>query len=333
MTLRHHPLREPYAKVPDDLKRLQQWVGYRLEPDPKDSTRSCKVPMSSWAPTRRASSANPKTWASFAVALAVLMRTPKWAGIGFMFTSGIVGVDLDACGDVATGRLSDRARDIIGTLNSYAEWSPSGTGVHIFVRGTLPAGGCRRGSVEMYQRGRFFTVTGCLLLGSPRKVRRRQAAIDSVHARYICQSVPARSQGASRSFNVQSTAFADDRELLTAAFHSKHGTRIAALYNGNTDAYDSQSEADLALCAHLAYWTGGDACRIDTLFRQSALFRPKWDADRGAMTYGERTIQRALSSMQTRRQNILSWSNCPPAARTAFDDIAKRTPADWQELL
>jgi putative DNA primase/helicase len=85
----------------------------------------------------------------------------------------------------------------------------------------------------------------------------------------------------------------DDRELLERAFTAKNGTEFTRLWNGDTSGQTSHSEADLALCSHLAYWTGGDAARIDSLFRRSGLYRNKWDERRGDQTYGERTIGKA----------------------------------------
>ena len=73
---------------------------------------------------------------------------------------------------------------------------------------------------------------------------------------------------------------ADDRELLERAFRARNGGSVEKLWNGDWSAYTSQSEADLALCAHLAFWSGDDPARVDQLFRQSGLMREKWDAGR-----------------------------------------------------
>jgi putative DNA primase/helicase len=90
-----------------------------------------------------------------------------------------------------------------------------------------------------------------------------------------------------------------DSELLTMARSAVNGDRFSKLFDIGDwhHAYPSQSEADLALCAHLNFWTGGDVEQLDRLFRQSALMRPKWDEPRGACTYGERTLARALGGL------------------------------------
>ena len=90
------------------------------------------------------------------------------AGIGFVLSTKVpllegsaplVGIDLDHCID-EHGTIADWAQEIISTVNSYTELSPSGTGVRIFVKGTLPEDGRKVGNVEMYQNKRYLTVTG-----------------------------------------------------------------------------------------------------------------------------------------------------------------------------
>ncbi len=110
-----------------DLKLLPQWVGYT----------AAKVPMNPHN-GRAAASNNPDTWGTAAQAWAAKKRH-NWAGVGYVFTiaAGVVGVDLDDCFD-ADGRLSDEARQIVQMLNSYTERSPSGTGLHILARGSIP---------------------------------------------------------------------------------------------------------------------------------------------------------------------------------------------------
>ncbi|ELY66174.1 hypothetical protein C489_13498 [Natrinema versiforme JCM 10478] len=88
----------------------------------------------------------------------------------------------------------------------------------------------------------------------------------------------------------------DDEELLEKAMNASNGTKFERLWNGNMAGYESQSEADMALCCLLAFWTGGDHTRVDQLFRQSGLLREKWDEVHYAdgSTYGEKTIERAI---------------------------------------
>ena len=87
----------------------------------------------------------------------------------------------------------------------------------------------------------------------------------------------------------------DDAALLERAHAARNGAKFAALWRGDVSGYPSQSEADLALCNRLAWWTDYDAARVDALFRRSGLWRPKWDERHGEQTYGERTIAMAIA--------------------------------------
>ena len=108
-------------------------------------------------------------------------------GVGFVFDpeERIVGVDLDHCRDANSEELEPWAAAIVDRLDSYTEVSPSGTGIHVLVEGELPQGRNRRGDVEMYDRDRFFTVTGAHLSETPDVVARRQDALLAVHHEFV----------------------------------------------------------------------------------------------------------------------------------------------------
>src|SRR5262249_28013289 len=108
----------------------------------------------------------------------------------------------------------------------------------------------------------------------------------------------------------------------------------AALWNGDTSAHPSHSEADQSLTNHLAFFCGGDSAAVDSLFRQSGLFRAKWARPaRSGQTYGEGTIERAIagcSSFYSPRPNghlrlAAHRENAPDCDSAAFDyDQAER---------
>jgi putative DNA primase/helicase len=250
--------------------------------------RATKVPYMASRPGHRAAVDDPTTWCAFPVAWAVV-QTGHGAGVGVVLGDGLVGVDLDHVRADCTGLVDDDALAIMRTLDSYAEVSPSGTGLHVLARGTLPPGRRRRGKVEMYDGGRFFTVTGRHVAGTPRTIEERTAALAALHARYL--GVPA-APPPSPAPPVIGTMTVP--ALLARAHEARNGDKFAALWRGDISRYPSPSEADLALCAMLLYWTGGDAARVDQLFRASGLMRPKWDAPRGERTYGAHTIAIAL---------------------------------------
>ena len=276
--------------VPVELRSLEQWVVWRLEPRAGKPT---KVPYS---PLRRtpASTTNPATWASFDQAMVAWRGSDCYAGVGFVFSGDdpYCGVDLDDCLD-GGGALTTAAARIVQALDTYTEISPSGRGFRLFLRGALPPGANRKGKVEMYDRGRYFTVTGRHLPGTPTTLEDRQQELEALHAEIFPAPAPRRARWPS---TVRGTG--DDAQLLARARSAKNGRKFMDLfYRGDLSSYrGDDSTADLALCGHLAFWCGGDAERIDRLFRQSALMREKWDSRRGNTTYGALTIGKALGA-------------------------------------
>jgi primase-polymerase (primpol)-like protein len=144
--------------IPEELRRRTQFVVYKIE---KRDGKPTKIPYIAGG-VGKASSTDSDTWRTFEEAVQAL-RTGRYDGIGFVFTSGdpYAGVDLDGCRDPKTGELEEWAAEIVQKLGGYAEVSPSGTGVHIIVRGKAP--NRKRGRVEAYSERRFFTMTGRIL--------------------------------------------------------------------------------------------------------------------------------------------------------------------------
>jgi hypothetical protein len=201
--------------------------------------------------------------------------------------NGLVGVDLDDCRDPESGAIKPTALSIVNSLNSYTEISPSGRGLHILVRGALPAGARRRGNVEMYAEGRYFTVTGDHLDGAPASIEERSDQLADLHrAIFVTPSTT----------NTRARRDLDDATVVERGRTGPNGAKFSRLWSGDTSGYGSHSEADLALCSLLAYSTGRDPARIDNVFRQSGLMRPKWDEPRGEHTYGQLTIARAIGA-------------------------------------
>lgn len=294
------------AALPASLREREQWVCWKEEDRDGKPT---KIPVT---PETRAfaSSTDPETWDSFETALEYA-ETGNATGVGFVFTDDdpIVGVDLDNCRDPETEAIDDAALDIIERLDSYTEISPSGTGYHVLISGELPEGRNRRGSIELYDTARFFTVTGDHVEETPARVERRQDALVAIHREYVQdtdrdvksqsgQQGTADEQPATNG-TVDVDVDLEDKELLEKARNASNGSKFERLWNGNTGGYESQSEADMALCCLLAFWTGGDHTRVDNLFRQSGLLREKWDEVHYAdgSTYGEKTIERAIANI------------------------------------
>lgn len=275
--------------IPEDLRAIDQWVCWSAKPDPRGG-KPRKVPIDP-ATGDHAKVDQPATWSDFERACR-RFESGGMTGIGFVLTqeAGLAGVDLDHCIDQDTGELEARAQQVIDQLDSYTELSPSGTGVHVLVRGQLPKGGRRKGKIEMYDDARYLTVTGHLLHGGTAIVDRGEELL-RLHNSVFGEPVGEPGGNSSPEF-----AFASDQELLDRAMKARNGDKFTKLWNGDHSTYESQSEADLALCGMLAFWTGGDRAQIDSLFRRSGLFRPKWDEKHysDGRTYGVATIRLAV---------------------------------------
>lgn len=125
---------DPLPDVPAAMKAQHQWVRWKLEPGSNGTMTKVPYCMDG----RKASSTNPDDWADYKTAITGAEINSS-GGVGFMFTNGFMGIDLDGCRDPKTGDITKWAEDIIDSLGDvYVEASPSGTGLHIFVLGKVP---------------------------------------------------------------------------------------------------------------------------------------------------------------------------------------------------
>lgn len=287
-----------YEKIPLELKQLPHWVGWKYMQRPGEDHKR-KVPINAMD-GQPAKSNDPTTWCDFDTACLGKERFGL-DGIGFMFSGdGIFGIDIDHCYDPETQELDPAAAEIIETVQSYTELSPSGTGIHILCKGVLPEGRKRRGAVEMYSTLRYFTVTGNQFgLEYPFSDCTERVAV--MHRKYLGEEETA--TGAQKAALPMPTGRGTNADMsvdaiLRRMFDSKHGQKLQDLYNGSWERYGigdgSQSSADQAFCNTLAFWCRCDAALMDAIFRRSGLYRQKWDKRRGAKTYGQITIDRAI---------------------------------------
>ncbi len=297
-----------FSAIPERVRQRPQWVVYQAKP--KANGKLDKVPFAATKthcdkPTcctgryatkhHPASTTDPDTWRTFDEAVIAYLRG-GWAGIGFVFSKDdpFFGMDLDGVADPETGEITPDARAMIDALATYTERSPSLKGIHAIGEGQLPPGGRRKGhNIELYDRGRFFTMTGLVLPGLE-ELRAVNGALTALHRQVFGEPEPPRE----RAPRTAPPLSLEDAEVLERARNAANAARFNALYDrGNVAAAGgdgSQSSADLALCNLLRFWTGANPQQMDRLFRRSALMRDKWDEKRGELTYGEKTITRAL---------------------------------------
>lgn len=251
------------TRIPAQMRAKQNWV-----------PRSGKRPYGK--------SNDPSTWMSFDEAV----RRGKGDVCFALDGDGIIALDLDDCID-EDGVLHPNARKIVDLCQSYTEISLSGHGLHIFGYAKLPFTGRKKSVLEIYGANRFIAITGNVF-EDRHKLECIQAGVDVLIHRFFTE----RKQPVMP--RPKMTTDLDDKALIERIIKSTQADKLLRLWNGDTSGYPSHSEADMALCRILAFWTGGDEARIDSLFRQSGLMRAKWDRRlRAGYTYGSWTIERA----------------------------------------
>jgi len=308
-----------FDKVPNSLRNQKQWIVWRSEERDGDRTKVPYQPNGSYA-----KSTDKDTWTDFETARKAY-ESGQFDGVGFVFseTDPFVGVDLDDC--IQGGALTSGALDVIERLGSYTEASPSGTGVHVICRGFIPHDRNRSSDVdgmkelEIYEEGRYFTMTGRHLEGSPNDIRQAGKELYG-----LCKDVfgtAEKNQGDDSA--PRGAATLEDEHLVQKAKSGKNGDKFRRLWSGDASQYQSHSEADLALCNILAFYTGGDRSQINRLFRQSGLYREKWDRD----DYRKRTIDKALEG-RTEFYEPQGASSLEPQSNGQFDHAGEEDPWD-----
>lgn len=253
---------------------------------------------------------DPAIWLDAETAVGTAQLFGDGYGTGFVFTKNdpFWFLDIDNC--YADGQWSELAQQLLSFFPGAAvEVSFSGTGLHIFGSGSVPEHGCKNTSLdlEFYDSERFVALTGNSATGN--------ALTD--HTQSLSQVVPfyfpVGQRAASEDWTSEPVADwngpEDDAELIEKMLSSRGSANsvfgasacVADLWNCDVDklsqaypdgfgdrAFD-HSSADAALCQHLAFWTGKDCERMDRLFRQSGLYREKWERP----DYREGTVLKA----------------------------------------
>lgn len=249
----------------------------------------------------RADSTNEDTFCSFNEAVSV---ANYYDGIGLGIFDPFIAVDIDHC--VEDGKLSETARYIVEKLNSYTEYSPSGTGIRIL--GILENDFIydkekyyihnSKAGVEIYAAGftnKYVTMTGNIIdnYSSSLSVIQNEALTDVLN-RYMIKPTKA----IVREVGDVPGSSLTDKEVLKMAKSAKNKKKFKELWSGKlakekTDK--SQQEYDLALCSILAFWCGGDMEQMDRLFRESGLYREKWERD----DYRTNTLTKAVTGCES----------------------------------
>ena len=298
--------------IPQDLRTRPQWVCWRYEN--RDGSRT-KVPVT---PTgKNASTTDPHTWSSFDAAISASVN---FNGIGFVFTGEHTGVDLDHAID-DSGQLKPWAAEIVKDCSTYAEISPSRLGVHLISKGSLPEGwpGRKRnyhdGAVEIYSSARYFTVTGQRIDTAPATIEDLSAFVIELYKKL------GGTDGNGNGTRKLQTFTDSIEDRLQVALRDSVFSRL--WYGDKSGNNNDDSAADLAFCNKLVFYFGPDPDLIDRLFRQSKLYREKWER----AGYRQSTINKAIegtSDTYTPKQKGSYAESQPEARHEPIDDPAEK---------
>ena len=279
---------DPLPEIPQVMKDKRQWVRWKLE---SRHGKLTKVPYR--VDGKPAASDNPNDWTDYYTAVTGATIN-KDGGVGFMFAEGFAGIDLDGCRDMLTGEITWWATKIIESLDGvYVEVSPSGTGLHIFVIGTVPGAdkkfnlnpaiGYGKAAIEVYDSRRYFTITGEPYYDEAGEV----SACDLTKVYELFHQIRGENP-APRDVRVDSADAGEPTKvrwygnMRTSKYNIfKTGEIIAMTPFTISDgvgelSYPSQSEADLAFCTVLALMHDGDEEKIWDEYVASSMARDKW---------------------------------------------------------
>ena len=277
---------------PEILTSANKWICWKYE---TINGRKTKVPYNP-KNKQKAKSIDPNTWGSYHKA----MKAIGYNGIGYVFNGdGIFGIDIDHCINEETNQLDEDIKEMILLLDSYTEKSPSGYGIHII---GLYTGenkqGQRKEKYEMYFTGRYFTMTGQVILDRP--IQDLTTKVEILRKTLFKKRNSKNNDYSPKSTKTRTKSIScTDQELLEKMFKWKNGNIIAALYRGeNPISNGNVSSNDFYFVKSLNYANNNDIIQTDRIFRNSGRMRPKWDEKHysNGDTYGQRLLQDALAN-------------------------------------
>lgn len=245
--------------VPRELRERRQWCLWRFE-SVAGKDKPTKVPYNPAG--YKVSSTDSSQWVTFEDAIS---NTAKFNGIGYVLSPDdpYAFIDLDTYDPTLTDEDRERHQKIASAFTGYAERSPSGKGLHLIVKGKVPAGR-KRGGVEIYSQERYMTVTGDVWRDGP--------IIEQPELlRILWDELAPENEGPDEEIPESKAQTISDWDLCEAASKAFNGAKFISLWQGKWQGeYKSQSEADLALIDILAYYTDNYE-QVARVFRQSQL--------------------------------------------------------------
>ena len=331
---------------PHQLRDYSNWVLWGYETSDKGKPTKVLYVPELRPQLRRASHSDPDTWSSFTATEKIYnRRVQNFAdvnGIGFVFSDEdpFTGIDLDSPkgedGEVIletavyyTQRnqyIIPWAKEILDELDTYTEISPSGHGLHAILEGTMPPGSRnRKGSIEVYDRTRYFTFTGQALERYPSEIHERQVQLESILSKHLESPPPDRTQPVhSTGENLD----LEDEKILYKLKRAANAAKFERLFAGDKSDYEGDhSRSDAGLCTMIAFYTD-DPAQVDRIFRASGLYRPKkWNEKHYANgeTYGEHTCRVTIENRHGRYTGPVDPE--PPRVTSEHESGATRVTA------
>lgn len=326
-----------YQNIPQELRNLKQWGLFELK-WVEARKKNTKIPINPYDGSAGKSN-DPNTWSDFDTAMRALNDVERADGLAFYFANGYVGLDIDhidsnledwRAGDNDPNNLVNKFQDL--TDNTYMEVSQSGTGIHAIFKGKIPGKRRRKGNYEMYQTGRFFALTGNNIIPDPTIKSMSDDEMKTLYEFLFGKDNIV--QLHSESDNITPVDLSVAEIIKRAENSAKTGTRFTMFMKGGWEQfYASHSEADMAFANDLAFWTGRDFHKMDTIFRNSSLMREKFDEKHGAVTYGTSLLNKAINETQ----NIYNPESDSQDSESSYtfsfneDKTKKIVPRSWDD--
>ena len=280
----------------EDIKNMPVWLLWKKETRQGKPT---KVPYQS--KEKYASSTDPSTWSTYTSLKKEYFKNKPLSGdrgIGIVFddTANVIGIDFDHC--VENGITNKEVSAFIEKANTYTEYSPSGTGVHLLFQKTEQIALLANKhhfdtyAMEVYTSGRYFTFTE-----QEHELSKTLRTITSDELTELLTTLgyPWAKRTETPTPDTQVVYTIEDQDVLDRMFTSRIGNEVKKTWDGDITAHNNDySKADHSLCMHLAFWTGKNAGQMERLWLASPLgAREKTQKRRD---YRERTIFNAIQS-------------------------------------
>lgn len=291
-----------FEMFPEKLRKNSQWVlwKFKLLAGTEKPTKVLYSPKGF-----QASVIESNSWGTFEECKNILLKSTEniYNGIGYVFTRGVIGIDLDNC-ILPDGNIRPWAQTILNTFESYTEFSPSRKGLHLILEGDVDLKGRKKDwiengekvGIECYSKSRYFTVTG--------NVFRERSNLKQFDGPMIFDWYNKNFEKHEKNIPLPAlspSSLPDEKQIIDFMRKARNGEKFKSLFdNGDFKSVDfpSQSEADMSLVGSLMFFTRNNTTLVDRIFRQSKLYRKKWER----LDYREELFKKCYNV------NVMDWS-------------------------